>query len=248
MMAAASTDTNLVVSRSFLSKLESPYGNCLNDISVNSKFISYYFDYIVRTADIAYTQKYCFNLCLHKQIMNTCGCADPYLPKFKTLNITICLVFEDGPCVFGVVSNFGDSQANTNCQAACPFECSSILYEVSTFKSLYPTQFYQGILSKYSLIKYNNISYDDIPSAVAKANVYYNDLTYKETTEAAAITTETFFSNMGGTLGLYIGISLLSLVEMIELVINYIVAVLSHSKAVSQFKSSGQKIFPIDSK
>jgi hypothetical protein len=50
-------------------------------------------------------------------------------------------------------------------------------------------------------------------------------MTYTSTTESAAVTTETFISNLGGTLGLFIGISILSFVELVELAVLLLTAI-----------------------
>jgi hypothetical protein len=53
---------------------------------------------------------------------------------------------------------------------------------------------------------------------------------YLSTTEVISLSTEDFFSNIGGTLGLYIGISILSLVEVFELGFILIVAFITNMK------------------
>jgi Amiloride-sensitive sodium channel len=91
MMVAAGSATEMIVDRSFLSELDGNYGDCLSDLSTASKFSSYCFDYIVRSARIGYSQKYCTNLCIQKKIIDLCDCQHIYFPLFKTVNVTLCL-------------------------------------------------------------------------------------------------------------------------------------------------------------
>lgn len=58
---------------------------------------------------------------------------------------------------------------------------------------------------------------EDLTKSIAKVNVYYNNLNNELTTEIAAMTLITLVSNIGGVLGLFLGISFLSFVEVFEL-------------------------------
>jgi uncharacterized membrane protein len=54
-------------------------------------------------------------------------------------------------------------------------------------------------------------------------SVFYKELFYNEITQSQTITIEVMFSFIGGNMGLFIGMSLLSVVELIELFFNLIV-------------------------
>lgn len=60
-------------------------------------------------------------------------------------------------------------------------------------------------------------------ASLVKLFVYFDDIKYTRITEAPSITFVDLVANIGGTLGLFIGISLLSFVELIELVMEIIV-------------------------
>jgi hypothetical protein len=228
IMAAANAETDIVVNRNFVSKLETPYGDCLKDVSNSSTFSSFCFDYIVKTLGIRYSQKQCFGLCIQKNIIDTCNCTNTLIPTFNDAN-NYCSP-SDFPCVMELINTFGDIQASKDCKIACPFECNSIEYQVSTYRALYPTTFYKKILSNTKLMKANNVSYVDLDKALAKVNIYYKSMEYTSVTQVASTTIEQFFSDIGGTLGLYIGISILSLVEIVELGFNLIVALIGIKK------------------
>jgi hypothetical protein len=53
-----------------------------------------------------------------------------------------------------------------------------------------------------------------------KLNIYYDELSYTLINEAASLTIFEMFSNIGGTLGLFLGISLLSFIEVVEVLFN----------------------------
>ena len=81
------------------------------------------------------------------------------------------------------------------------------------------------LLLQHPKINASGITYDEIDKATLRLNVFYETMTYTSTTESAAVTTETFISNLGGTLGLFIGISILSFVELVELAVLLLTAI-----------------------
>jgi hypothetical protein len=57
-------------------------------------------------------------------------------------------------------------------------------------------------------------------ASYAKVNIYYEDLRYSTTTETPQILWTDLISNLGGTVGLYIGFSFLTLGEIFEIIFN----------------------------
>jgi hypothetical protein len=80
LRAAAGAETDFIISRNFISKLEAPYGDCQKDTSKTSEFRSFYFDYLVRSLDVDYSQENCYALCVQKQIINACNCSNTFMP------------------------------------------------------------------------------------------------------------------------------------------------------------------------
>jgi hypothetical protein len=64
---------------------------------------------------------------------------------------------------------------------------------------------------------------------ITKVSVYFNELTYTHIEESAETTVNTLIAAMGGNLGLFVGMSLISLIEIIEL-FYYIFVNTIHSK------------------
>jgi hypothetical protein len=229
--AAAGAETDVIVSRNFITKLESPYGKCLKDITSSSAFSSYYFNYIVRTLGETYSHEYCFSLCLQKNIMNKCNCSNTLMPIFNGTDKFCSDPNTDIVCLKNLVNSFGDTNASADCQTACPNECESIDYGISTYRTLYPTLSY--VKNLYTYLQNRNISirYVDVEKAVTKVNIYYKSMEYTITIQKIQTSPEDLFSNIGGTVGLYIGISILSLVEVVELGFNLVLALLTFLKS-----------------
>jgi hypothetical protein len=245
MKAAAGTETDFIMNRNFITKLETPYGTCKYTSTSTSSTNSFYSDYIVSTLGVKYSQEYCFALCVQKQIMNTCNCSNALMPTFNgTTNF--CLS-DKADCLKNLIYGFGSTQAAVDCQTDCPYECETIEYGVSTYKSLFPTEFYSDILYNKIKSKGVNVSSTNIDKAFAKVNFYYKSMEYIITTQMIQTSTEDLFSNIGGTLGLYIGISILSLVEFVELGFNLVLTLIVHLKSRKQVKNNPHDQFSLNS-
>lgn len=62
-----------------------------------------------------------------------------------------------------------------------------------------------------------NITLDELSNHVLAVDVFYSHLGYSETSEIAKTTVVNLFCNIGGLTGLFLGMSLLSFIEIIEL-------------------------------
>ena len=60
---------------------------------------------------------------------------------------------------------------------------------------------------------------DDARKNLLLVNIYYSDISYTYISEAPYWTLTSLFSNFGGQLGLFIGMSVLSFIEFIDLII-----------------------------
>ena len=114
------------------------------------------------------------------------------------------------------------------CEVNCPIECNQIIYNTEISFSGYPTIWYADKLIKdngtfiknitvENLLEYNQWNYNYIKSACLKVNVFYNDLAYVLIEESSAITINKVLAESGGSIALFLGMSLLSFIELIEI-------------------------------
>ena len=89
-----------------------------------------------------------------------------------------------------------------NCSQYCPLECDSITYETSLYS--------------------NKLDLENVISF----SIYYESLEYTLIDQKSKMNVFDLISNIGGNLGLFIGISFLSLAEFIELLIEIIYIVM----------------------
>jgi hypothetical protein len=244
LKAAAGAETDFIISRNFVTKLPDPYGNCLDNTNSNSSFNSEIFDYIVRNQSENYSQRYCFSLCQQKATMDICSCSNLDLANFENNGIIyVCDSSDQITCKDDIIANFSTIQYKSrlsDCIKSCPYACSSMEYIVVPQISLYPNKYYaENILSLYAEKKGLNLSSENIYKAFVKVNIYYESMQYTSMVESPSFTGQSLLANVGGYFGLCLGLSLLSLVEIIELIFKIIITL------VINFKKKNSAIEPI---
>ena len=82
---AANAESYLSVKRNFRTKLEPPYGNCMNDTSS-----SLFYEYIVNKINRSYNQELCLKICAQYQLIQTCGCQVTNFIFYKNSSAGYC--------------------------------------------------------------------------------------------------------------------------------------------------------------
>ena len=123
----------------------------------------------------------------------------------------------------------------------CPLECETNSFSHAFSISEYPTIQYSKFLMNQSLIKkrLGSLSYKDLKQNVARVQIFYNEL--KETFISEEIKTQIFdlVSNIGGTLGLFLGLSFLSLIEFFEIFLQILIISLFKRKNQNKIEMIG---------
>ena len=218
VLAATGAQTDLKLSRNFISKLGPPYSDCVNN---NKNLKSKFYDYIVNTLKLAYSQQLCISICLQKEIYDECGCSLNWFHKYQ--NSSYC-GDDKNECLQRItkitITKLLNEKLKTYCLKKCPFECNEIRYKISTSRSLYPSPYLRNLIYNYSIVKESGILIEDIDKAVVKINVFYESTTYITTTETEAMTAIVLFSNIGGTLSSCLGLSISSLIKVVGILLS----------------------------
>ena len=135
-------------------------------------------------------------------------------------------------CDVGTIS-FGDMHAveeskfySETCLPLCPLECNQTLYKSSiTFSRLYRSQYLAYIQKNANLSSdFINRSIDSSTAeeSFVSVNVFYESLSYTLSNETPQMDGVSLFGSIGGNLSLFLGVSLFSLCEIIELIMELI--------------------------
>ncbi len=134
-----------------------------------------------------------------------------------------CLLFEQLKCIYDKVYADKDTVFK-NCKNECPLECDSSRFILKRSFSRYPTPRYADNLINSTFLKNIFLNYKSntslIHSSLLSFGVYYSDLIYTEINQLEKYSPFDLICNIGGTLGLFIGASVLSFFEIIETILN----------------------------
>ena len=115
-----------------------------------------------------------------------------------------------------------DQKMYQNCgRLFCPSECDSVQYNLAASVSKFSidSMINYVFFNKSSLNKpIENYSLDEF----VYFKVYFNELSYTAVSQIAKTKALEFFSNIGGIIGLFVGVTFLSLIEILEVIVGII--------------------------
>ncbi|RNA03290.1 degenerin deg-1-like [Brachionus plicatilis] len=214
---AAKYLTNINVRKRVTKKFPYPYSKCLED---HSPFLSSEVYQATKKQAESYSQNLCFDLCYQSFLFAKCKCSDPNKPLFKsappcTSNsefLCMCLQF---------IEFYTKSDIDKICENDCPLECERTEYDFTVSFTDYPTDLRANslvdLLNSKNVSK--NYSLDFVKQNSLKVNIVYDSLEYVEIQELKKTEIVDLVSSIGGLLGLFIGLSVLSFAEIFEILI-----------------------------
>ena len=105
----------------------------------------------------------------------------------------------------------------------------------------YPSKAYSKMLMQNPVIqaKYasnpSDLTYDSLKKNLVQISVYYGDLGYQQFDEMEKMSISDLISNIGGTLGLFLGMSFLSFMEIIDVLLQIIFYKRTNDKILPTF-------------
>ncbi|XP_033737365.1 amiloride-sensitive sodium channel subunit alpha-like isoform X2 [Pecten maximus] len=173
-----------------------------------------------------YTRQSCTYLCRPTQTVKQCGCYDDYdSDLFYRSSQRRCSSGADYECAYKV-----EHEVNTKkITCPCPDPCSETDYDLEITSRQWPTDKYAELL-KASVCEdhpddcdiLNNYTTESLGKNFIKLVIYYKQLNYQSLKEEADIENSQFASDVGGAIGLWIGLSILSIFEIFQLVVELV--------------------------
>jgi hypothetical protein len=214
--------TNIAIGREFKSILPKPYSNCEID-SISPPTLKPGLDLfnIIAQSQYDYSQQLCFSQCIQKKSIEKYNCTLFYL--LSLFNKTQCNSYQEN-VILSSVDSFDSNFISKVCLPMCPLECNQTLYKTSISSSrLLGRRFY------FDSVKKNpNLANDfldrildslTIERSIVSVNIFYESLSYMESTESPQMNIVSLLASMGGNLSLFLGVSVFTLAEIVEVVI-----------------------------
>ncbi|XP_035679932.1 uncharacterized protein LOC118418200 [Branchiostoma floridae] len=192
--------------RSSVRRQPFPYGDCT---SYQERDVLY---------DGMYTYETCQHSCLQAALLEKCGCSDELI----AINSTLCSVLNNTQecCRQEVRKRHEDGDLLCDCHQSCTEDS----YTLWLSSSLWPSDSYVWYVLEniHTRSQSQNLplSPEELRQNLARVHVYFRDLNYELITENPTYTEESVLSGLGGLLGLYVGLSVITVFEFINLLVD----------------------------
>ncbi|RNA38831.1 amiloride-sensitive sodium channel subunit gamma-like [Brachionus plicatilis] len=199
--------TNIGLMRTFSHQKPKPYSSCDGSVDKMENYDSNLYKLILAKTKF-YHRKVCIDLCYQEQLIIKCNCTDSVVES----------VFEHNHCQFddvclNEVYDYTFKNVDKICYSKCPFECDKFVYT----KMISINKF--GEEWKKSYETFYGLENRTIGDELAVVRIYYEALDFTEITETPTLSIVSLIANIGGVIGLFLGLSVLSFVEVIDIII-----------------------------
>lgn len=253
--------SHIIISKKVVKTLDEPYNYCVNNIDsmippmqMKDRTL---FDLTFNLTGF-YSQKYCFQLCYQKTIVKNCGCYDRNVIKYKNYenNLESCgQKFSDNEtnylddedyslsCPYLIKESFYASDYVQKCSFMCPKECVKTSFKPVLSQSKYPSYFYMNVLlNNYRLneIFIRNINEPSNEKRIKESIVSFSiKIDFDYFIEIEEVPDKTIFgliSELGENLGLFLGLSILSCFEIVDLLLKILILIFKKLFIVFEMK------------
>ncbi|XP_021340719.1 degenerin unc-8-like [Mizuhopecten yessoensis] len=220
-------ETSLGVRMAKISRLGPPHGSCAIPLGFFGKR-----GYNNISSSIRYSSQACLLDCKEMAIETICGCFESNIRNElytgysdRTDALRNCAEStNDFRCATAVTQDF--LIGTRTCY--CPNACNETIYSRVFSGRLWPSQDYLNELMESACSKYDldyrscplhTLTHAEKSMNFLKINVYYEDLNYQYLSEEPEYELMNLLSDIGGSLGLFLGASALSIGEVFELLV-----------------------------
>lgn len=192
-----------------------PYSNCYNPTPPPIGVLAHIVQEL-SLQGIAYSRRVCLEIFAQFQFIQELSCYDLRLPSIsnaRACNRTFMAKLDE---IFRSVSAGPD---------VCPIDCQSNNYDIFISMSEYPSEIYfDKSLDEFGVyfellfgVEKNKITHDLVKKSFTSAFIHFDQLVVTQISESPTNNQITFLNNFGGILGMFMGLSLISAAEVLEL-------------------------------
>lgn len=161
------------------------------------------------------------------------------------MSVSQCSSLNETGCVWNTLETITDPKLVSEYTNVCPLECERYFFSYSESFEKYPSKNYGLNLAKQDRVArlFNrSVTVNDLRESLASAVIYFADTSLSLVSEAPKMTIDGIFSllcsimrqytalvmftglvsNVGGVLGIFVGASILFIVEIAEIVIEFL--------------------------
>ncbi|OWK53309.1 Amiloride-sensitive sodium channel subunit alpha [Lonchura striata] len=204
--------TTIGIRQDQVNRLGGNYGKCTTDGADVAVELLY---------NSSYTLQACLHSCFQRAMLRHCGCGHIYYPL--PAGARYCDYRRQpawGHCFYQL--HWRLRSHRLDCFQHCPKPCRESLYKVSAGTAKWPSVKSQDWV-RQALRHQNGYSSSSSRRDVAKVTIFYRQLSSQAVREAPLLSENLLLSSMGSQWSLWFGSSVLSVVEMLELLLDTLV-------------------------
>ena len=219
--------------------LPRPYSNCDidNETPKHEFFLNSDLYQLILNSIYQYTQNLCLIQCYQRQLLHECNCTDANFLSLYS-NQSLCNSLEEIACMVKIFLHKFNSIdfIQKECQHLCPLECNVTHYSTKmTFTKLFGQFEMATIRDSPRLLndfvnekKLKNekggeeveiLNLDRARDSFVQLSIFYESLSYTLSTESPKMNWISLLGWIGGNLGLFLGMSVFSLCEIVQVLI-----------------------------
>jgi len=231
------TSVHVAVNRVFKKMLPYPYSECLIGDS-DDKPTSFNSDLyqLIKNSPYDYTQNFCLEQCVMKLYYERCGCLSSLYKSVITGSI--CRTDKELSCLSAAYWNIylANNYVQKVCLPQCPLECYSNKFTFSTsahdvLGDLYVNKIKNNPNLASDFVS-EEINAETVRKSFVRINVFYESLSYTMSEEAPQWDGFSLIANIGGNLGLFMGVSFFSIFEIITTLIELYFIKCNYNKVI----------------
>ncbi|XP_060578294.1 amiloride-sensitive sodium channel subunit beta-like isoform X2 [Ruditapes philippinarum] len=209
----ASMETDVGLRMVAIHRQDGKYGDCDRGNSFNTNY------------EVKYSRRACQIFCEISKVIEICNCfgngAEEF-PGIKNSTMRPCRSKSEVLCMVDIQRQF----ENQVLSCTCDNPCDEVHYLKATSQRQWPADEYAMVLLEGICERDKDVcvtmrkdinDQNKINNNFLKLNIYYEDLNYENITQVPEIEVQQFLSDVGGAIGLWIGLSILSLCELVQL-------------------------------
>ncbi|KAK6194775.1 hypothetical protein SNE40_000336 [Patella caerulea] len=171
-----------------------------------------------------YSYRGCLMECLTDKILEECGCITEH--EIQNASSNYCSVTQREGCVSSVRNKFNTDTlyaSNISGLCYCPRPCSNVLYDQDLSASFFPAD------SLIDYLKAGNFAtgLEDARSNLMMIKISFKSLMLTHISHVPDVTLDDLVSRMGGLMGFYIGASVLTLLEVVDVIIRSVSTIIA---------------------
>ncbi|XP_041375089.1 degenerin-like protein asic-1 [Gigantopelta aegis] len=224
-------ETSIGIRKVDIGRLPAPHGSCAIEGKEPDLYVLY--------KNTTYSKLSCMKSCYQRLSILHCGCAVPFFYVVGETNICDMTKTDKEKCVKNLPEI--QEQAFIQCDLDCPqplrisFDFSEVKYETTLSSAQWPSNQYANTMTMR--VQQSNYLFMgttmDTGKQFAKLQVYYQDLMFEKIEQKKAYESPNLISDVGGQLGLWLGLSAITIGELFSFIISLAKALIVRKKTTT---------------